>query len=318
VLAGGPRRSRYRWDDVDYELVRAPDLRRVHPDLDPESTLVPGMTALLARRRPGVVHSFLYADALAARLSRLPYVVSYGGIALPEPFRRRPIKWRMFHAATRGAGKILCPSRAAADHMKDAFGYPATVVANGLDTSPYWQPDVEREPGLVLCAATADDRRKRVAVLVDAFGLLAERADVRLVLAGAASDTTRAELLGRLSGPTRARVEFIGSVAPAELRTWYARASVTCLPSVNEAFGMVLVESLAAGTPVVGAAHGAIPEIVTPDVGATFPPEDPESCAAALGGILGAPPGPEDCRRRAANFDWQEVGPGYLSIYRGL
>ncbi len=56
------------------------------------------------------------------------------------------------------------------------------------------------------------------------------------------------------------------------------------LPSVDEAFGLVLVESLAAGTPVVAARSGACPEIVTDDaIGRLFEPDDADDLARAMG-----------------------------------
>lgn len=318
VMAGAPRPAVYDLEGVSYRRVRAPDLRRLHGDLDPETSLVPGLAARLRASRADLVHSFLYTDAASARLAGRPYVVSYGGIALPGPFRARRLKWRLFQWASQGARRILCPSRAAADHLRTAFGYHAEVVPNGFHAGDFWQPELERQPGLILCASTPDDRRKRVEVLVDAFGVLAPGSpDLRLVLAGSAAPPTRKALSERLPVRLRDRLEFTGDLPPDQLKRLYARAAVTCLPSLNEAFGLVLVESMAAGTPVVGAAHGAIPEIITPEVGATFEADDAGACATALAEVLGRGPDAavEDCRRRAANFDWETVGPQYLSIY---
>lgn len=318
VLAGGPRRSVYALDGLRYERVAAPELRRLHRDLDAEVTFVPAMARRLRREGPALVHSFLYTDAAAARLAGAPYVVSYGGIALPEPFRARRLKWRAFQFASARARRVFCPSRAAADHMLRAYGYPAEILPNGVDTASYHRPGVESEPGLILCASTPDDRRKRVDILFGAFDRLAPgRVDLRLVVAGGARPETQRALLSLLDDRLRARVTFLGDLEPSELRAWYARASVTCLPSLYEAFGLVLVESLAAGTPVVGADHGAIPEIVTPDVGALFAPDDPDSCAAAIAQVLdrGDPLLGQDCRKRASKFDWGAVGPMYLAAY---
>lgn len=318
VLAGGAGASAYQLDGLGYRRVKAPDLRRLHRDLDTEVTFVPEMSVRLRQARPALVHSFLYTDAAAARMARVPYVVSYGGIALPGPFRVRRLKWRLFHFASAGARRVFCPSEAAAGHMRKVYGYAAEVLPNGLDTSPYWQPGTEREPGLILCASTPDDRRKRAEILIRAFGRLApDRSGLRLALAGSARPSTQQELLSLLDDQWHHRVSFLGDLDPGELRAWYSRAALTCLPSLNEAFGLVLVESLAAGTPVVGADHGAIPEIVTPEVGRLFEPDDPESCAAAIGDVLDrtGPGTQEECRKRASKFDWDTVGPLYLAAY---
>ena len=82
-------------------------------------------------------------------------------------------------------------------------------------------------------------------------------------------------------------------------RSWRCRAG-QALPSVDEAFGLVLVESLAAGTPVVAARSGACPEIVTDDlIGRLFEPDaadDPErwtdmGIIAGAGLVAGLPAG---------------------------
>lgn len=318
VLAGGRRSETYTIDGVSYRRVHSADLRRVHRELDAEITFVPAMAARLRRDRPALVHSFLYPDAAAARLAGIPYVVSYGGIALPDRFRKMRVRWRLFHLASRQARRVFCPSRAAADHMRNVYGYPAEVLPNALHAADYWMPEVEREPGLILCAATPDDTRKRVDILFKAFALLAGTdSRVSLAIAGGAKPSTRQALFDLLPEETRSRVRFLGNLEPTELRQWYARSDLTCLASVNEAFGMVLVESLAAGTPVVGARHGAIPEIVTPEVGTLFEPDDPSSCADAIRNVLNCGLGAmaEDCRNRAAKFDWDTVGQQYLSAY---
>jgi len=97
---------------------------------------------------------------------------------------------------------------------------------------------------------------------------------------------------------------------------------VTALPSKNYSFGMVLVESLACGTPVVASTHSALPELVEPGVtGALCEPDDPASLAAALldGLDLGARPATvAACRAVAARYDWAtSVAPMLERIYAG-
>jgi len=317
VVGGGATRGLRSLDGVPVVVVRARDLRRLHHDLDAETTLLPPLALHLRRRHPRLVHSFLYPDACAARLAGLPYVVSYGGIALS--FAGHRVKRALFKLASDGARAIVCPSAAAAEHLAKAYGYKAEVIPNGLNVDRF---GVDAPPAgdVVLCAATPDDRRKRLEVLVDAFSILSRRRPaVELVLAGTASPQAQAALLERLPEEhVRGRVRFIGDVDAEELTRLYASAAVTCLPSLNEAFGMVLVESLAAGTPVVGAHHGGIPEIVDDEVAATFTPDDPEACARALEDVLerASDPGLSDrCRERARRYDWSVVGPRFLELY---
>ena len=92
----------------------------------------------------------------------------------------------------------------------------------------------------------------------------------------------------------------------AALSRAYATAWVTVLPSRDEAFGLVLAESLACGTPVVGSNDGGIPEIVDrPEIGRLFDGDEPAGLARALLEVLelaGDPGTIAACRERAGEF----------------
>jgi phosphatidyl-myo-inositol alpha-mannosyltransferase len=318
IAAGGTAAAAYDLDEVPVTLVRARPLRRLHRDLDEEVTIIPGLSRHLRARKPRVVHSFHYADATAARLARRPYVVSYGGIVTRRSTRGHPLKRALFRFATDGARAVVCPSAAAARHLHETFGYRARVIPNGfgIDDFPLGPPD--RRP-TILCAATPDDARKRVPVLVQAFAVVHEhRPDAELVLAGRASASTEAALRELVPPAVRGRIRFAGDVTTGELCGLYQQAAVSCLPSLNEAFGLVLVESLACGTPVVAARSGAAPEIVDGEVGALFAPDDVGACAEALLDVLERSSGGRlraACRARAERYDWGVVGPQLLDLY---
>ena len=338
LLGGGPTRTRgpartrspggdtKPSADAGAIPVRAvlPPLRRAWPGgLDRDASLVPSLARELRHMPPAVIHSFHYVDATAARLAGLPYIATCQGIPLTRSFAGKPLHRLLLRAGWASASILTCPSRAAAAHLRAAFGLHADVVANGIEVSRYSGLDEERQAGLIVCAATPGDLRKRAEVLIDAFGLLARRmAGTELVfVAGPISDERRIELTGRLDPAVARRIRFLGQVPRDELVRWYARASVTCLPSLHEAFGMVLVESLAAGTPVVGTDHGAIPEIVSAGTGMTFPPDDARACARALAEVLSWHPDQqvaEACRARAGTYDWSVIGPQFLSRYERI
>jgi glycosyltransferase involved in cell wall biosynthesis len=91
------------------------------------------------------------------------------------------------------------------------------------------------------------------------------------------------------------------------------------LPAIDEAFGLVLLESLASGTPVVAARSGACPEVVgTDSVGRLFEPDDEEDLARAMREALDLATRDEtvqSCRAHASRYDWAAIVERYEVVY---
>jgi glycosyltransferase involved in cell wall biosynthesis len=95
---------------------------------------------------------------------------------------------------------------------------------------------------------------------------------------------------------------------------------VTALPSTDEAQGLVLLESLACGTPCVAADSGAPPEILgdSGETGLLFEPGDLAGLVRALRGALDLAAGPQTaaaCRARAEDFSWERLLPEHEAVY---
>ena len=94
---------------------------------------------------------------------------------------------------------------------------------------------------------------------------------------------------------------------------------MTVLPAVDEAFGLVLLESLASGTPVVAARSGACPEVVdSVAIGRLFEPDDRADLTRALVQALELSKDEHaqaSCRRRAADYEWTRVVERYENVY---
>ena len=93
-------------------------------------------------------------------------------------------------------------------------------------------------------------------------------------------------------------VRFVPPVAQSELADWYAAATLVCVPSYNESFGLVAVEAQAAGTPVVAAAVGGLTTVVRDGVsGLLVEGHDPADYARAMERIVDAArPARASCR----------------------
>jgi phosphatidylinositol alpha-mannosyltransferase len=171
----------------------------------------------------------------------------------------------------------------------------------------------------LLYSGKIDDGRKGVAVLLDAFALLLEsQPDARLWLSGPGDANG---LLGAAPPAARERTEVLPLGEPRGQADRYGRAWVTVLPSIGDSFGLVLLESLACGSPIVTTNHSAPPELVTPQTGAVCEPNDPQSLSAAIRTALDLarrPETPTACRDFARRFDWDEgVAPLLEHIYEG-
>ncbi|MGH9466553.1 MAG: glycosyltransferase family 4 protein [Terriglobales bacterium] len=145
-------------------------------------------------------------------------------------------------------------------------------------------------------------RRKDVATLLHALARVP--APARLRVAGDGPERRRLQRLAqrlRLDG----RVSFLGHIPQADLMSEYRNADVFCHPSRQEGFGIVLLEAMASGLPIVAARAAAIPEVVPePDCGVLFPPGDATALAAALTRLLAHAPARQAMGR--SGRDWAQ------------
>ena len=165
----------------------------------------------------------------------------------------------------------------------------------------------------------AIQRRKNIVRLAEAF----ERtpAGWRLVLAGSAGYGA-GEIMTRLeSSPRRDDIQVLGYVSEPELARWYRRARIFAFPSLDEGFGMPVLEAMAAGVPVLAAHRSALPE-VGGDAALWIDPEDVDALEAALEQLMR-----DEALRvqliqrgleRAAQFSWEKAAEQTWKVYQGL
>ncbi len=277
----------------------------------------------LVRGRFDAVHSLMPRDALAAtRTRRLGgHRAVYEDMGIPDPgsWLRRPDR-RARHHVARDVDVYACMSRFALRAYERAFGRGGALIPGGVRLDEFRPAPSRAERPTLLFSGALDEPRKGVNVLLDALGVLAsERPDVRLWLSGPGDPS---EVLATAPDVARARTDVLPLGEPADQAGRYAEAWVTVLPSTHESFGMVLLESLACGTPIVVTNHSAPPELVTPATGLVCEPNDPSSLAAALAAALDLSQKPETvdaCRAFARRYDWDEaLAPHLEELYAGV
>lgn len=211
-----------------------------------------------------------------------------------------------------------CMSEFSRSWLVDDWGRPGTVIPGGVRLDRFG-PQPRHPAPTILFAGAVDRPEKQLRELLAAVAVLAQREpDVRLLVSGPGD---AGPLLADAPAAARDRTTVLPLGEPEDLAREYARAWVTTLPTLWDSFGLVVIESLASGTPVVVGPQGAPPEVVEPDVGVVAPSLEPGDLAGALarGLELSQQPGTvERCREVAARYDWDAaVAPLLERLYEG-
>ncbi|MGH3368639.1 MAG: D-inositol-3-phosphate glycosyltransferase [Nocardioidaceae bacterium] len=164
---------------------------------------------------------------------------------------------------------------------------------------------------------------RAVAVLLERDPGLRDRLVVPVVGGPSGSGLEHPESLALLAGSLGLDdvVRFVPPVAQHELVDWYASATLVCVPSYNESFGLVAVEAQATGTPVVAAAVGGLTTAVHHGVsGLLVEGHDPADYARAFERVLHQPAFRDQLSagavRQAVGFAWEATAERTLEVYR--
>ncbi len=286
-----------------------------------------GVAALpaLLRHRYDAVHALTPSAALAARLARQQTVYTVLGHPTADQIGLRLADRPLMRAALRRATASVALSEASARATRDQFGVLPGVLPPGvrLETFEAVEAQVPGPPVVLFCSDASDPRKGIELVLRALLRLLDDRPDVRLRVGGPGDHRWALGSLGADAARLERSIDVLGAGELSEVPSRYQRATVTVLPSRHEAFGLVLVESLASGTPVVCTADGGMPEIVTDDrIGRVAPPDDPDALAVALSEAIALAERPATgqlCREHARRWSWvDEVGPRHEALYEEL
>jgi phosphatidylinositol alpha-mannosyltransferase len=216
----------------------------------------------------------------------------------------------------------MAVSEAARGFYASRFDGDIRIVPNGVDVDLFTNgsPAPDLPPGRQMLWTHRLDPQKGFRVAVEAFAKLAVQfPDLWFVVIG---DGKERPLLDRLPPEARSRVLRMGTVPHDRLPAYYAGADVLIAPAFGqESFGLVLVEAMAAGVPVVASDIAGYRQVVRNDVeGLLVPPGDPDALAQSVRRVLTdadlARRLAEAGRSRAQEFGWDRISGLIESAYR--
>jgi glycosyltransferase involved in cell wall biosynthesis len=269
------------------------------------------ITAELDAAAPSVIHAhWTYEFGLAARSAAAPALVSVHDWA-PAIARlnRHPywyFRWVMQVACLVRRGALVAPSSYIADRVRRWYRQPCAVVPNGVELSAYASVRPSVRPVVAMLNVGFTDR-KNVETALRAWPAV-RRAHPEAVLALAGPDFEPGGVADAWAGEhdLAAGVRFLGPLAPDAVPGFLGDAALFLHTSREESFGVVLVEAMAAGLPViVGADSGAAPDVVRP-AGLTVDVRDVDAVARAVDALLADPD-----RRERMSRSGREVAAGY-------
>ena len=251
-------------------------------------------TALRALSRtgwePDVVHAhFLskgYSFCTVPQCGQYPFVITEHSSFLnndhiPENLRR---KMRIAYGK---ADRVIAVGSGLRDNIRRYTGVEARIIPNMLDVSVF-TPPAERSRGGTFRFVTAGNlyRRKGFDILLDALALLGERGEnVSLTLIGGGEEDANLKRQARALG-LEDRVRFTGKLTREEMADIYRQADAFALASRRETFGVVYIEAMATGLPVVATRCMGPEDFVNDENGLLVPPEDAGAFADAMAKMI--------------------------------
>ena len=220
----------------------------------------------------------------------------------------------------------IAVSEAARQTLVAHMGGDAVLIPNGVDCSGFGKaepfPGWPGEGGALFFIGRIDEPRKGLPVLLEALPAIAERhPDVRLLVAGPGDVD---EIRSSLPPGVEDRVEFLGLVSEQDKARAFMSADVYVAPNTGgESFGIVLLEAMASGTPVLASDLEAFRRVTAQGhAGAHFANEDPADLARAASDLLDDAAErrrlSEAGRERAAEFDWSTVARRVVEVYEAV
>jgi glycosyltransferase involved in cell wall biosynthesis len=161
--------------------------------------------------------------------------------------------------------------------------------------------------------------RKNIPLLLEAFAVLRRTVDAQLLIVGARGWLDEPIFAAHARSSVGDAARFVGALGEEDLAVLYSHAGVFVLPSLYEGFGLLVLEAMACGAPVVCSNAGPLPEVAG-DAAILLKPEDPTAWAVAMRNVLTTPRIAAELRQRgferARAFSWEQTALATREVYR--
>jgi len=271
---------------------------------------------------PGVIGTYA---VMASHLNSLPLVFTYHTFiqdsvyffseGLQDLARKLLNTWLRWYF--RRCKAVIAPSNYVASKLKK-FHDEIEVIPTGIDVKRFEEGDgseIRKKYGKpIIFHVGRIVKEKNIDWLIDAFKILNEKIDAVLIIGG--EGPYRKELMKKVERLALKNIIFTGFIKDDELPSYYNAASVFAFPSTYETQGIVALEAMAAGAPVVAAKARAIPEFVMEgETGYLFQPGNINEFAEKLLLAMGNEGMREKCREHARRYSIEKMAERLVDFY---
>ena len=342
----GIRVHRFRYAPAAWETLThdqpAPDRVREHPQY---LALIPGYIAAMSAAAARLTRKHHYdavhahwpmPHALAAFAARAasgtPVVSSYYGAELNWTKKQLRPLLPLARAMVRNADIVSAISTDTANSVRQLYDRPIDIIPYGITIEPApkpWSVPLAGAPPYTILFAGRLVERKGVHHLIEAVRRMRHREQIILRIVGDGSERAALQALAVERG-VQDRVRFDGFVSSEELTRAFADCDIFVLPAARDAkgdvegLGVVLLEALTYGKPVVGSNTGGITDIVLHGrTGLLVPPGDPQALADALDRLIDDPDharelGEQGRQHVDDHFSWPVIVQQWREVYDRL
>lgn len=297
--------------------------------------------AICRKFRPDVIHAHwpfphAYIALGAAKLFRIPLVLNFHGAELLLIRKKKWVK-PLLKFAIGQAQAVFANSSFTAGKIKalrnvdvEWSPYGTTLETREISAEPTQAPHPVNGKFKILFVGRHIER-KGICYLIEAAKYLPrDQFEIRIVGVGDLTDKLKAQAAEVSTAPDSANIVFTGKLSPEALANEYRTANVFTLPAIvdskgdTEGLGVVLIEAMELGLPVVASNVGGIPDVVVDGVsGILVPEKDPQALANAYKRLAAEPELLKQLldgaqKRIAECFTWGKIVERQIAVYEKI